>query len=689
MSRLNHYHRVLLLALFFFALLPRLSVAALSVQEELKQGRICFDKKDYKGAIAHYNIVLSKEKDNKGALYIRGWSNFKNGQFDLAESDLRRLITLDPQYFEYPFSLAFFQIEGARAEQAIVTLENALKRIPNDPDLKYTLAKAYVYVGRVPEAQKIINSLAKAKFRHVKLNGSLESAFKEMVENAKELPVKKELDLGNACFNNDDYDGAITHFNAVLTIDKDHARALSRRGQSYRMIGNYEQAENDLQRVVKLYPKKVSYLYGLNLLKLQQFPGEKKVITAIEDSLKTFPDNPDLKSLLVVAYIRAGLGRQALEIYDSLKNSNFQFFNEDIPLEYSFSRGVKDSEDLPLAEEFIHLIDKSLNRKGLSDESKGWLFLSKAKLLFQLQEENQALEVCNKALTYKGEGRWEALVLKGQILSVMQNYTAAEASANEASKIKKNRYVDFVLFNSYLHRGLLKQAKKIYSEIDHINDEASIATLFFHATHPHPIMYSSAEIEYFRNMLEKSYPNEELADEFKYYSSNNFFRKEFIDKLILKNVLGNPSCIFKHNRIELIKNAYRRLAGLCGETGSPVHSVSAQFPAIADELRKLILTSLSTKSDLIKTTEKGHFSGGMSGGADPFKFNPFIELPIGFLPDHLDNTLFHEILHLLQLPTMTQHADSNQLGLVAFMDVIKNDVRAHGVRFFSPESKRY
>lgn len=105
-------------------------------------------------AVRLFEVFLSYEPEDVGALYNVGTIHLENGAPDKAEPFLRRANELDRQDLDVVINLATAAIQNGRRQLALEKLEQARRLSPDDPTIYFNLA--VVHANYLDEKEKAI-----------------------------------------------------------------------------------------------------------------------------------------------------------------------------------------------------------------------------------------------------------------------------------------------------------------------------------------------------------------------------------------------------------------------------------------------------------------------------------------------------------------------------------------------------
>jgi len=241
------------------------TVAGTQAQAYVKQGDQYLNGAEYARAVEAYNKAIALEPSLGNAYYGIALAYFKEGQYQLAVSSLKRAQTT------VQFSAADFVILGEalvetkQYDEALKAYESAT-RLQAAPD---RLSYAYYRIGEIYSLQER-------------------------------------------------YAQAIAPLQEALRLEPNYDSAAFALGRAYTDLEQYKNALEPFQRAVRLKPNDPDYqcrLGDANLL-LGDYPS---AVAALQQATRLKPDYAECHSLLGLAYVAAGNKEQALQVYKRLQ----------------------------------------------------------------------------------------------------------------------------------------------------------------------------------------------------------------------------------------------------------------------------------------------------------------------------------------------------------------------------------
>lgn len=356
-------------------------------------GRVYAAQGNHRAAVKALEAALTHRPDFPEALVDLSIALFNTGNFKEA------LVRLDAAVALHPENAAFRHMRGKchfmlnEFEKAISDLQTAARLTPQDYDVGYTLALAYLKLGKKPAALEIFNRLI------VQLG------------NRPQLRIV----IGRAYRQTGFLDEAIDEFKKAVAIDPKFPRAHYYLGLTYLLkdgAARISDAEIEFKLEVAANPDEFFANYYLGVVSTIQ----RKWDTAIEllsRATRLQPNNPDPYFYLGQAYQGVLKHHEAIEMFKKsialnpdLKHNDYQVTNVHFRLGQALLKvGQKDEAQKELK------IAADLKAQAFKrDEAKGEAFLNAANLNEQTAfPELRSAETGTDATTVKDPQRQEAL----------------------------------------------------------------------------------------------------------------------------------------------------------------------------------------------------------------------------------------------------------------------------------------
>jgi len=239
--------------------------------------------------------TLEKVPNEPNLSRMLGVALMQQGRFKEAEERLQHVVLMIPEFGEAYETLAEVQFSLENPEDAVKSLQKAIKINPKSEHATFRLAEILAMLGRGPEAD-------------------------EMFEKTFELnPLRKTLVEGMELFRVKNFDDAETKFRSVLRKEPDNIDALRFLGIVSIRQKKHSDAEALLQRAAALAPDFAMIWTNLGLAQSEQ--GKyKDAEVSLQRALQITPGDPEIYATLASGYVQSGRHDEAIENYQKALN---------------------------------------------------------------------------------------------------------------------------------------------------------------------------------------------------------------------------------------------------------------------------------------------------------------------------------------------------------------------------------
>lgn len=128
---------------------------ALRLKSYLAQGEILRSERRYKEAVEMYSRALQQKRDDTTLLYARGLMAEKVDRLDMAEADLLKVISKEPNNADALNALGYTLADRtSRYEEALEYIKRAAELVPDDPAILDSLGWVSYRLGHMDDALK-------------------------------------------------------------------------------------------------------------------------------------------------------------------------------------------------------------------------------------------------------------------------------------------------------------------------------------------------------------------------------------------------------------------------------------------------------------------------------------------------------------------------------------------------------
>ena len=314
------------------------------VQEVLKEdprssdglvlsGWMALGRRNGKDAVQVFRTVLHDQPELATVHFLLGQAYLLTGEDNLAKESFERAVSLCPGQVDVRRSLAAFDSQSVRPQQARARLEDLLKQRPDNVIARDMLMMVDLVTKNWVESEDLLNRLRavlrdsagafmaegrlwEAQQQFDKASAAYEHATSLAPNDPEPLLSLVKLDIaqGHA-------DRAKTRLDAVLVARPDHLFGHGLLGEVLALIGHPQEADAQFQEASRVNPKWIAPWLGRGGLWLaQKQPGQ--AVQVIQAGLKANPDSEELHMLLASAYSTQGQIDPAITAYDGALRLN-------------------------------------------------------------------------------------------------------------------------------------------------------------------------------------------------------------------------------------------------------------------------------------------------------------------------------------------------------------------------------
>jgi protein O-GlcNAc transferase len=241
---------------------------------------------------------------------------------DAALKEFLTAIDLQPKDSLALYNIGLIYGRQGRFGQAAKFLSRAHALAPGDKGITQALAGATISSGMKPEADALINQMAKQGQLNSQLRESLAVLWLENGEPARGVKliaqeserVSQFYELGfqkaKTLFEEGTYAEAARILEAIRALQSPRAEFHELLGSAYYLLDDPARASNELQEAVRLEPMVPEHYFKLGIVFLKHRTTEA-AIYVFENALKTRPDVPKLWMGLGLSYHLASKFDQA------------------------------------------------------------------------------------------------------------------------------------------------------------------------------------------------------------------------------------------------------------------------------------------------------------------------------------------------------------------------------------------
>lgn len=225
-------------------------------------GQALMEEHDYAGAVAPLKQALSLDSSLTPAHQLLGYALLAQGYAADAIPHLDRA--------HEQGALGIAQVETGQFAEAIVNLQAALQKRPNDPDFLYYLGRAGGLLSKqaidtlqtaYPDSARARQSMAENYFV-LRQMPDAEKQYQEAIRERPDIP-NLHLELGQVYAMTSRWPQAEEQFRAEIKLQPGNAEAAYRLGDALLQQGKAHEARTELERSNRLQSQMPETLYSL------------------------------------------------------------------------------------------------------------------------------------------------------------------------------------------------------------------------------------------------------------------------------------------------------------------------------------------------------------------------------------------------------------------------------------------
>lgn len=248
----------------------------------------------------------------------QGEEYFRQGKLTLAIQAFKDAINSDPENAANYIALARLQIFAGQYDEAIENTQNALLKNADNPMAHAVQAWALGFQEKYGEAERVVlkaldldpnNALAHAYYAEILINQGDYNLYDKAIEESKKA---RDLDpsalethraRGIVLLNTQNVEESVEEFQAALAINKNIADLYLNLGVAYKLLENYDLAQEALLASYALNPNDTVALTELSrsFFADGRFPQAAQYA---EEAVKVTPSDPRLHGNLGIIYYK-------------------------------------------------------------------------------------------------------------------------------------------------------------------------------------------------------------------------------------------------------------------------------------------------------------------------------------------------------------------------------------------------
>jgi tetratricopeptide (TPR) repeat protein len=301
--------------------------AMLLVEAAVVEGRLG----DLKAAERLLDKALKLDPDNADAWHNLGQVARGKDQLDRAVRLFRKALALDPEYVDAAYGLGEALYSQGKAAEALVLLDQATRQAPDDAEILHVKALCLDHLGETGPALAAYRQVLRLQPEHG--NGRLNLAalvirvgdpqealdLLGQVETSTGVPPKTFALAARILHHAGEHDRALAYVDKALAAGVDLAEVTTTRANVLIAQGDFDGAEANLHKVLKLKKDSAWAYYRLAFIKRLRPEAERPLLRRAQDGSASALTRIAAFSALYHLYAQSGDHERA---FDMLASSN-------------------------------------------------------------------------------------------------------------------------------------------------------------------------------------------------------------------------------------------------------------------------------------------------------------------------------------------------------------------------------
>ena len=210
----------------------------------IQSGIASYQKRDLDAAYREFSRAIAINGENPTAFVNRGIVLREMKRYEEAQKDFLTAQSFDPQNALIEFEMGLTALAQNDSGTAFTHMDRAVALQPNDMGAQMYRASLLYRLGRFDDA----------------IDG-----YTHVLEKADDaLKLRAYIERGLAKEQKQDFASAVDDYTAALTLEKENAPALSRRGVCLERLGKHEEAIADFTHLLERVPAEQASLIYFN-----------------------------------------------------------------------------------------------------------------------------------------------------------------------------------------------------------------------------------------------------------------------------------------------------------------------------------------------------------------------------------------------------------------------------------------
>ena len=272
-----------------------LAAKSLSDSEVIKKvAQICLDKKRYNDAIIAIEGMLKSLPGSSDIHYAAGMAYNAINDKETAIAHFKQVLPDSKFYQNSVIRISFLYQDLEKKREAINSLENLVKNVPDKPELMLYLASFYEENEEFYKAEKVLKKAIEIDPENIELHFRLGVVYDKW----------------------DKKDAAIESMKTVISLEPHNANALNYVGYIYAELGiNLDEAERLIKEALKHMPDDGYITDSLGWIYYKK-GRYKDALKLLKKAIDLAPDDPTILEHLGDVYLKMTNKKKALMFYE-------------------------------------------------------------------------------------------------------------------------------------------------------------------------------------------------------------------------------------------------------------------------------------------------------------------------------------------------------------------------------------
>lgn len=295
--------------------------------------------------------------------FAKAKTAYADKQYETAVSFFTKATTLDKKYNGFYEEKATSFFETKKYKEAIEEFQKNNK----DNQYSYKITLAYIALGNKSEAIKYLQLHQKtnSKFSVGELRSNKELAalaneptFVSLVDVNNLSPYDKLIEQGNIAFEQKEYKKSIDIYTTAITLQPKQSTGYRLRGVSYLYDGNYESAETNFNKAIRLKDAKAWNCYYMKG-QMQNAQQNYRRATQLFDSAFVLNKDWQIEYEVAMSYFFDGQKDKAIAMQTKLANTTESVNDQHVLAAFLLNNG-----DAKQAEDYNSKVLQAFNKEG-------------------------------------------------------------------------------------------------------------------------------------------------------------------------------------------------------------------------------------------------------------------------------------------------------------------------------------